>query len=1219
MEVEEKEKFKGASPVHVDFNMNNFGNHDLQKSLPLNWTKDMWTLVDPDLIIPNNEVCITSDTILEEIEEKDKVKCCTNEITDRHEYHFGSLNMSDKNRSIMKILTKNKGRNAEVKTCTVVEQDTNEKENIDGNKVAYLEVKMSYRGDSKSKALKRKAPFCSEDPKKLKLSLLDGDNQSRISMKDIVKNYNKSSHLKLENKSYNFRRSSLKVGGNKGSSSVIRAKDHAFFRNADFCSDDRGEDEGVPPLLVSHVQDSRNALIDKRKMMSFEDSDIEVYEEEYDQKVLLALRSFKHVSENHYLCKRNVNKHSKKLRCDCSISLNDMKASEMGCLSDCLNRLLYIECGKICSLKQFCSNRMFQNQDYADIEVFETEWKGFGVRARQEIPKGTFIMEYIGEVINRKQFIKRADKYAKRQVKHFYFMELSKEKYIDAATMGNISRFLNHSCDPNCETQKWTVNGELRVGFFSKQDIKEGEELNFDYRFERYGSSAQRCFCGTDKCRGWLGAEPTSAKNSTLRSNFDELNNSAVINSKMKGDIPLRVEEDLLDIDEFDDEYERLLASGVKNKNQLLLLCRLMWRTYKSEMRIKLITLLNEADPVYLSLFLDYQGLRIIGSWFISLNDKELNLKLKIQAILAKLKIPNKNMLLDSKIFQTMQSWSGGASVEKQEETVAQDNRVLHNCLNNVECSSSQNLNNELQKNARTLIESWASLKENYRIPKRRRQAVRKEHEREANNNLNGWDGVKFENTPEARLAMLQANTRVFACMQNTSGNSNEVKQVAEVEEEEIRFLCQESIKKDARGNRKDKECNTSQLSKDRWNLRLDDKSGKLSSSSLTRDERRILFKAKVEEETRQKHLRASLASRHFQCCSLLGLDPLVTMMMDSYPKFYLSAGEWVPMPPPPLHIDNSWVAPKMADFPPLSYPRNKTRVRNVCSLYPPVISSEIFPPQYETVPHHYYEMVPSTQCFVSKLPLLPNPFPQYYSPTYTRQYYEGYPSSFIQYPVRTSIFKNHNVMHPFTNSHSVQNSTLHQSGAQNYNSDNSTSDQCLSHSYSPDYAIDSSTSTLSSLSRSKTEDDGNREIFNQCETPTQEINSSGKAVNDYIPRNKEEFLMTCGESVVTAVADTSSDLKKKLNDEFLQDLSKLVVMLLNPYRKERIQGYIVCHDDFKHLARKLTHNIMFKELKFFGAPERAKVDSRVKKRAAEYIRRYMLKFKKDYRRSPPI
>jgi histone-lysine N-methyltransferase SETD2 len=80
-------------------------------------------------------------------------------------------------------------------------------------------------------------------------------------------------------------------------------------------------------------------------------------------------------------------------------------------------------------------------------------------------------------------------------------MALSKELFVDATAKGNISRFINHSCDPNSETQKWTVNGELRVGFFTKREVAVGEELTFDYKYERYGNVAQKCYCGSACCR----------------------------------------------------------------------------------------------------------------------------------------------------------------------------------------------------------------------------------------------------------------------------------------------------------------------------------------------------------------------------------------------------------------------------------------------------------------------------------------------------------------------------------------------------------------------------------------------------------------------------------------------------------------------------------------------------------------------------------------------
>ena len=62
-----------------------------------------------------------------------------------------------------------------------------------------------------------------------------------------------------------------------------------------------------------------------------------------------------------------------------------------------------------------------------------------------------------------------------------------KKKVIDAGQKGALSRFINHSCSPNCETQKWIVKGFRRIGIFAIKNIKKGEELTFDYKYERHG------------------------------------------------------------------------------------------------------------------------------------------------------------------------------------------------------------------------------------------------------------------------------------------------------------------------------------------------------------------------------------------------------------------------------------------------------------------------------------------------------------------------------------------------------------------------------------------------------------------------------------------------------------------------------------------------------------------------------------------------------------
>lgn len=111
-------------------------------------------------------------------------------------------------------------------------------------------------------------------------------------------------------------------------------------------------------------------------------------------------------------------------------------------------------------------------------------------------------------MLDPEEFERRAEDYSKVKNVHYYFMSLRADAVIDATQKGNISRFINHSCEPNAETQKWTVNGELRIGFFSKRTIFAGEEITFDYQFQRYGKEAQKCYCETASCRGWLGEEP---------------------------------------------------------------------------------------------------------------------------------------------------------------------------------------------------------------------------------------------------------------------------------------------------------------------------------------------------------------------------------------------------------------------------------------------------------------------------------------------------------------------------------------------------------------------------------------------------------------------------------------------------------------------------------------------------------------------------------------
>ena len=84
------------------------------------------------------------------------------------------------------------------------------------------------------------------------------------------------------------------------------------------------------------------------------------------------------------------------------------------------------------------------------------------------------------------------------------------QKMILDATRGSIARFVNHSCEPNCEMIKMTVAGKPRMALFAGEDgIVTGEELTYDYNFNPYSiKNVQECRCGAPSCRGVLGPKP---------------------------------------------------------------------------------------------------------------------------------------------------------------------------------------------------------------------------------------------------------------------------------------------------------------------------------------------------------------------------------------------------------------------------------------------------------------------------------------------------------------------------------------------------------------------------------------------------------------------------------------------------------------------------------------------------------------------------------------
>ncbi|KAI5065088.1 hypothetical protein GOP47_0019783 [Adiantum capillus-veneris] len=172
------------------------------------------------------------------------------------------------------------------------------------------------------------------------------------------------------------------------------------------------------------------------------------------------------------------------------------------CRDNCECRAQSMSCSRSCTCNEKCGNKPFRKEKR--IKLVKTRECGWGVQITEAVVQGEFIIEYVGEVINEAMCEERLWTLKERGDHNFYMCEIGKDFIIDATYKGNAARFVNHSCDPNCNLEKWRVDGEIRVGIFAIRDIKDGEALTYDYRFVQFGPTV-KCRCGASNCRGNLG------------------------------------------------------------------------------------------------------------------------------------------------------------------------------------------------------------------------------------------------------------------------------------------------------------------------------------------------------------------------------------------------------------------------------------------------------------------------------------------------------------------------------------------------------------------------------------------------------------------------------------------------------------------------------------------------------------------------------------------
>ena len=148
------------------------------------------------------------------------------------------------------------------------------------------------------------------------------------------------------------------------------------------------------------------------------------------------------------------------------------------------------------------------------IEVKNSGIHRHGVFAKIDIPKETKIVEYIGEKISAEEGERRHERGTENHLKDpennagTYIFILDDDVYLDGDIPENDAKYINHSCEPNCEIDI----KDKRIWIHSLRDIKKGEEITYNYGFELYDDDPyffkkHPCKCGSKNCPGYILSE----------------------------------------------------------------------------------------------------------------------------------------------------------------------------------------------------------------------------------------------------------------------------------------------------------------------------------------------------------------------------------------------------------------------------------------------------------------------------------------------------------------------------------------------------------------------------------------------------------------------------------------------------------------------------------------------------------------------------------------
>lgn len=175
-----------------------------------------------------------------------------------------------------------------------------------------------------------------------------------------------------------------------------------------------------------------------------------------------------------------------------------------------------VECNSRCRCGPNCVNRELQKGLHVPLEVFKTEERGWGVRTLEQIPRGKFVLEYVGEMLTEGEVSKRGLVYPEYNSSYLFNLDhpdVPQEDHLvlDGFKVSNVGRFINHSCEGNLSIYRVyteTLDKRIyRIGLYAGRDIEFGEELTYDYKYIQEPGlptddpAAFKCFCRTKGCR----------------------------------------------------------------------------------------------------------------------------------------------------------------------------------------------------------------------------------------------------------------------------------------------------------------------------------------------------------------------------------------------------------------------------------------------------------------------------------------------------------------------------------------------------------------------------------------------------------------------------------------------------------------------------------------------------------------------------------------------